>query len=45
MKLADGGTAYPAKNRFNQDLDESVKEIKSKMDTKSQLGDTKVSLN
>ena len=29
LKLAEGGIAYPAKRRFNQDLDESVADIKS----------------
>lgn len=35
LKLADGIMRFPKKKRFNQNLDESIKEIKTKMDEKS----------
>jgi hypothetical protein len=39
LKLADGIMQFPKKKRFNQDLDQSISDIKSQMDEKSRYGD------
>jgi len=38
LKLADGIMTFPKKKRFNQDLDESIKDIKDQQYEKSRHG-------
>ena len=40
LRLADGIMQMPKKKRFNQDLDESIQDIKRDMDEKSRIGGT-----
>ena len=39
LKLADGIMQFPKKKRFNQDLDESIQDVKSQMDEKSRYSE------